>query len=109
MLAKASALWERLTRADNGAFTLAGTIFAAESTFVDWDVNDTSTEPIFNGSFFAAQPLPTPATVGGYVNLPGIGPAGNSRNSGDMFDTYHVAPERRSGRGARARRRPVRS
>ncbi len=89
-LGKASALWERLTRADNGAFTLAGTIFAAESTFVDWDVNDTSTEPIYNGSFFAAQPLPTPATVGGYVNLSGAGPTGNSRNSGDLFDTYHA-------------------
>src|SRR5262249_28315138 len=45
-LASSSGLWERISRAQNGAFTLSGTILAAESTFVDSDVNDTSTEPI---------------------------------------------------------------
>jgi serine protease len=90
-LAAAAEFWARLTRADRGSFQLGGTIAAAESTFVDSDVNDTSTQPVFNGSFFAAQALPVPATVGGYVNRPGAGPQGNSHDVGDPFDTYRVS------------------
>ncbi|HXZ85614.1 MAG TPA: hypothetical protein VEI82_09005, partial [Myxococcota bacterium] len=87
-----AALWERITRANLGAFSLSGTIFAAESTFVDSDVNDTNVPPIDNGTLIEdAQPLPVPSTVGGYVNLPGVGPTGNSFDFGDKLDRYHAA------------------
>jgi len=87
-LAAAASLWERMTRATNGAFTVAGTIFAAESTFVDSDVNDTSTMPAPNDINILAQALPVPATVGGYVNVAGFGPAGDSFSAGDTHDLY---------------------
>lgn len=89
-LGAAADLWTRLTRPDNGAFTLAGTAFAAEATFVDFDVNDTSTSPISNDQLSTAQPMPVPSTVGGYVNLHGFGPSGNSFTFGDEVD-YYVA------------------
>ncbi len=90
-LAAAASLWERMTRASNGSFSVAGTIFAAESSFVDSDVNDTSTVPVSNDSNTAAQPLPVPATVGGYVNLSHAGPTGNSFGGGDPDDRYLVS------------------
>ncbi len=87
-LAAAASLWERMTRASNGSFTVAGTIFAAESSFVDFDVNDTSTVPVSNDNNSAAQPLPVPSTVGGYVNVSQFGPKGNSFAAGDTDDLY---------------------
>ncbi|MGH9887163.1 MAG: S8 family peptidase, partial [bacterium] len=54
-------------------------------------MNDVSTSPVFNGTFPTAQALPVPATIGGYVNLAGAGPNGNSHDAGDPFDTYHVS------------------
>ncbi len=90
-LAAAASLWERMTRASNGSFTVAGTIFAAESSFVDSDVNDTSTVPASNDNNSAAQPLPVPSTVGGYVNPIHTGPSGNSFFAGDQHDLYLVS------------------
>ncbi|MFI5315728.1 MAG: S8 family peptidase [Myxococcota bacterium] len=89
-LEASAGLWERLTRASQGSFALSGTVFAAEASFVDSDVNDTNTTPVFNGSSFAAQLLSVPSTVGGYVNLPGAGPNGNSFQSGDSLDRYEA-------------------
>ena len=90
-LAAVAAYWADLTRPNRPSHSLSGTIFAAESTFVDSDVNDLAAPPVFNGTFPTAQVLPVPATIGGYVNLAGAGPNGNSRDTGDPFDTYHVA------------------
>ena len=89
-LEAAAAYWASLTNPNRAAFAVGGTVFAAESTFVDSDVNDVSTDPVFNGTFAAAQVLPAPAMLGGYVNLPGTGPPGNLFDSGDRFDTYAV-------------------
>jgi serine protease len=86
-----AAYWAALTRPDRPSHTISGTVFAAESTFIDSDVNDVYTDPVFNDTYFAAQPLPVPSTIGGYVNLPGAGADGNSRDSGDDFDTYRVS------------------
>jgi len=87
-LGSAASLWQRMTRASNGAFAISGTIFASEATFVDSDVNDTSTVPVANDSNTSAQPLPVPSTVGGYVNLSHAGPSGNSFSFGDVRDRY---------------------
>ena len=89
-LAQTAALWERLTRAGNGAFTVSGTVFAAESSFTDSDVNDTSTVAVSNDEFYSAQQIPVPATVGGYVNRPHVGADGNSWEGGDDRDRYKV-------------------
>ncbi|HTO55862.1 MAG TPA: S8 family serine peptidase [Myxococcota bacterium] len=89
-LEQAAALWERLTRPDQGAFTVAGTVFAADASTVDSDVNDTSTVPVSNDDFFSAQPLTVPVTVGGYLNQPHVGPDGNSWEGGDLRDRYLV-------------------
>ncbi len=84
----ASGMWERLTRPGNGAFTVSGTVFAAEATFADSDVNDVSTAPAPNNQGSLAQPLPVPSTVGGYANLAGAGPQGHSFSDGDTIDFY---------------------
>ena len=89
-LEQTAALWERLTRATNGAFNVSGTVFAAEASFTDSDVNDPSTVPVSNDEFFSAQQIPVPATVGGYVNRPQVGPGGNSWESGDDRDRYKI-------------------
>ena len=86
-----AAMWERITRSQLQALSLSGTIYAAESTFVDSDVNDTNVPPVDNGTLIEdAQPLPVPSTVGGYVNLAGAGAQGNSFTFGDAMDRYHV-------------------
>ena len=90
-LEAAAALWERLTRANQGAFSLSGTVFAADATFVDSDVNDRNTTPVFNGSYLGAQMLSVPSTVGGYVNRPLAGAPGNSQTNGDAFDVYQAS------------------
>ena len=99
----------RLTVTDNGAangsrsgtvtvssgggnFTLSGRVRILPSSQVDSDVNDTSTAIVRNDSIGTAQPLPNPATVGGYVtlaNAPGA-PAGNLTTVGDLHDFYSV-------------------
>ncbi|HTO68830.1 MAG TPA: S8 family serine peptidase [Myxococcota bacterium] len=87
-----AALWERITRSDLGAYSLSGTIYAAESTFVDSDVNDTNVTPVDNGSLIEdAQPLAVPSTVGGYVNTPQAGAPGNSFDFGDSMDRYFAS------------------
>jgi serine protease len=80
-----------MTRGGNGAFAVSGTIFAAEATFADSDVNDTSTVPVSNDTNATAQILPVPSTVGGYVNVHHSGPAGNSFATGDEHDLYLVS------------------
>jgi serine protease len=89
-LQQAASLWERLTRATNGAFSVSGTVFAAEDSFTDSDVNDVHTVAVSNDDLFAAQELPVPATVGGYLNQPQAGPDGNSFEGGDALDSYKV-------------------
>ncbi|MGH0037225.1 MAG: S8 family peptidase [Myxococcota bacterium] len=77
-------------KAGTGSFDVGGHIAAAESSFTDSDLNDIATIPVANDSLAAAQSIPSPATVGGYVNLAFAGFAGNSFVPGDPVDVYRV-------------------
>ena len=70
-------------------FTISGTITGASSLRVDSDLNDPQTSPSSNNSLGAAQAINAPATVKGFVTLPGAG-AGNFPNAGanDPSDFY---------------------
>jgi serine protease len=69
---------------------VSGTVLAAEGSVADSDVNDTNTSPVSNDSAGEAQSVPVPAALGGYVNVAGQGPAGNSGASGDVYDVFRV-------------------
>jgi serine protease len=80
-------------------FRVSGTIFPAEASFVDGDVNDPTTPFVPNDDGIddalpsvadraAAQALPVPSSLGGYANLAGQGPVGRSRIPGDLSDYY---------------------
>ncbi len=71
-------------------FGLNGTVFAAEATFTDSDVNDSETTPIPNNDPSSAQLIPVPSKVGGYVNLAFSGSPGHSYNAGDTADFYRI-------------------
>lgn len=72
-------------------FTVSGTIQAAAGNAVDSDVNDPFAPYASNDSIAAAQSIPNPVVVGGYLNQPGTGPAGRSHASGDTSDYYRIS------------------
>jgi serine protease len=69
---------------------ISGVVEAAAGSVIDSDTNDTSTTPVSNDTQGTAQEVPAPAAIGGYVNLAGFGPAGNSQEDGDPRDLYRV-------------------
>lgn len=71
--------------------TLIGTINIASGSVVDGDVNDPNALYTPNDTYTTAQPLPNPVTLGGYVNVAGAGPPGDSFTSGDDADFYSVS------------------
>jgi len=71
-------------------FTLTGTITTSASQTVDSDTNDPSRPAVSNNTPATAQRLPNPVTLGGYVNRPGTGAEGQSRESGDSEDYFQV-------------------
>ncbi len=66
-------------------------MLAAAGSVVDGDVNDTNAAFDPNNTLQTAQDIPSPVSVGGYVNQPGSGAAGRSRLSGDESDIYRVS------------------
>jgi serine protease len=74
--------------------TLVGQIIAASNTATDSDVNDVNALNSPNNNFDSAQPIPNPVILGGYVNRPGAGEIGNSRNNGDVDDYFLVSLRR---------------
>ena len=80
-----------VSAASSAKFTLSGSLTASGGNIVDSDVNDPLASYADNGSPTTAQFVPTPATVGGYLNVPGAGPEGRSRADGDVTDYYQVA------------------
>lgn len=72
------------------SYSLSGTIRILASSAVDSDVNDTNVAHLSNDGFEDAQPIPVPATVGGYVALPGAGEAGAVGGDGDRRDVFAV-------------------
>ncbi len=71
-------------------YTVSGTISVSGNTAVDSDVNDERTVYRANDNMNSAQAIPNPAIIGGYVNQPGSGPAGRSRDIGDTVDYYQA-------------------
>ena len=71
-----------------GVFDISGTITASGSQASDSDTNDPARAAISNDSFASAQSIPTPITLGGYINQPGTGAEGRSQSSGDINDFY---------------------
>ncbi len=72
------------------SYTITGTVSASASQAVDGDNNDPLRVTIPNDSFDTAQAIPNPITLGGYVNQPGTGAEGRSRDSGDTEDFFRV-------------------
>jgi serine protease len=71
-------------------FTLSGTVTASASQAVDGDTNDSASAVVPNDTVETAQPLANPITLGGYINQPGTGAPGRSRDSGDTDDYFRV-------------------
>ena len=71
-------------------FTVSGTIAAAAGSSTDSDVNDPSAFFVDNSTLTTAQSIPSPVTLGGYVNQPGYGVAGRSQLIGDTSDIYRI-------------------
>jgi serine protease len=71
-------------------FSVSGEVRLAENTLVDSDVNDVNAPYASNDTFTAAQVLPNPVSLGGYVNQLNQGPNGRSRAAGDPSDVYRI-------------------
>ncbi len=71
-------------------FRLSGTLSASTSQAVDGDNNDPLAQLRPNDTVATAQPVTNPVTLGGYVNQPGTGAPGRSREAGDRNDYFQV-------------------
>lgn len=73
------------------AYSVSGTVTAADISLVDSDTNDPSQQGrASNNEVANAQVAGNPALVVGYVNLPSTGPAGANFTAGDRWDIYRV-------------------
>jgi len=81
----------QITEQISSGFTLSGHITAFQQNAVDSDVNDPNAPYTANDPLLSqAQTVANPVTIGGYVNLPGQGADGRSKQSGDNFDIYQA-------------------
>lgn len=71
-------------------YSLSGQVTALSGMAFDQDVNDPSAPYASNDSFANAQFLPSPFSLGGYVNVAGAGQPGRSQLSGDIVDHYRL-------------------
>ena len=69
--------------------SIAGTVSAVSISVTDSDINDTLAGlQTPNNSFATSQDIPNPAAIGGYLNVAGVGPQGQSFLNGDQLDYY---------------------
>ena len=73
-----------------GTLTISGTITIPSNYFADSDVNDADSISTANGDCATAQIIPRTSIVSGYVNQPGAGDSGTSKDSGDIYDLYKI-------------------
>lgn len=73
------------------SFTITGGVIAAAGSVADGDVNDPNAAFTPNNTVPTAQDIPSPASVGGYVNQPDNGEPGRSRVPGDVSDLYRIS------------------
>ena len=71
-------------------FTLSGIVTTSDSQLADSDTNDPTRQAVGNDTPATAQAVPSPATLGGYINQPGTGAEGRSQLSGDTDDFFAV-------------------
>ena len=72
--------------------SISGTVSAVSISVTDSDINDTLAGlQIPNNSFATSQDIPNPAAIGGYLNVAGVGPQGQSFLNGDQLDYYYGA------------------
>ncbi len=72
-----------------GAFAVTGRMLTSGNTAKDNDVNDPKSPALSNNnSLETAQSIPNPVILGGYVNQPGAGPQGRSKQIGDINDVF---------------------
>ncbi len=71
------------------AYTVSGSVTPATGVEVDNDVNDPAAPFETNDTPSAAQPLPNPALVGGFVSRTGVG-HGRFAERGDSTDVYQA-------------------
>ncbi|MCU7876439.1 MAG: S8 family serine peptidase [Candidatus Thiodiazotropha sp. (ex Lucinoma borealis)] len=74
----------------NQRIVISGNLIVPTFVVTDSDVNDIETTPIPNQPRTAAQQVPNPVNIGGYVNIPRSGSSGNSSLSGDEEDYYLI-------------------
>lgn len=72
------------------SFVLGGDIAVAFGSAVDGDVNEPRSPYTPNDTPATAQQIPNPVNVGGYVNQPGSGEPGRSRDLGDVRDLFRA-------------------
>ncbi|MCU7905979.1 MAG: S8 family peptidase [Candidatus Thiodiazotropha sp. (ex Epidulcina cf. delphinae)] len=70
--------------------TVSGRLIVPSFVVTDSDVNDIETVPSPNHPRTAAQQVPNPVNIGGYVNLAGFGQSGNSFSTGDREDYFLI-------------------
>ncbi|MCU7916802.1 MAG: S8 family peptidase [Candidatus Thiodiazotropha sp. (ex Epidulcina cf. delphinae)] len=70
--------------------TVSGRLIVPSFVVTDSDVNDIETVSSPNHPRTAAQQVPNPVNIGGYVNLAGSGDAGNSFSAGDREDYFLI-------------------
>jgi serine protease len=76
-------------------FSVSGRLIVASNVAADVDTNDLNAPTtVSNNQFAAAQVIPNPVIVGGYVNVSGSGNSGRTRNTGDVSDFYAVNLQR---------------
>ena len=71
-------------------FTLSGTVTASSNMRIDGDTNNPSSPFFSNDSVQTAQIIPSPVTLGGYVNVAGAGEPGQTQVNGDLDDYFQV-------------------
>jgi serine protease len=75
---------------DEQGVTVSGDLIIPAFVVTDSDVNDVETTPIANHPYTAAQVVPNPVNIGGYVNQAGQGYDGHSFDSGDINDYFLI-------------------
>ncbi len=71
-------------------FSISGTVNVSPNLDVDSDTNNPESPPTANDTVATAQPISNPATLGGYVSVPGAGESGAVQVNGDIDDYFRV-------------------
>ena len=71
-------------------FSISGTVTVSPNLGVDSDTNNPESPLTANDTVATAQPISNPATLGGYVSVPGAGESGAVQVNGDIDDYFRV-------------------